>query len=295
MPEQSAIAPVELSAIMSASSPGKALKPVQIGYRLLREFLRVYPFGPGKSLAGNAAYRLFGFAEVKTRFGMRMRVHPNEVLGRRILCTGFWEPEITALFGELLSPGDVVLDIGANIGYFTLLASKLVRETGKVLAFEPQSSNRALLLENILLNGAQNVQVFAMGLADQNGEARLYRGTPRNPGLSSIRPAQNGPSERIELRRGDEIISRDLWQRVRLIKMDIEGAELSALRGLFAVLATNAAINLLVEVTPSYLEEMGDSEEGLLTFLRELGYAMRIVTEGPAYEVRQYDAWFARA
>jgi FkbM family methyltransferase len=267
---------------------------VALGHRLLRAFLRGYPLPYGKGLACRAAYWAFGPAEVRTGFGMRMQVNPAEVIGRQILCTGWWEPEISALVRELLSPGDVVLDVGANVGYFTFLASKLVGKTGKVFAFEPDPWSRAVLAGQLRLNAIENVDVLPFGLAEANAEATLYHGRPKNPGETSLRPMPNARATAIELRRGDELVPRELWPSVKLVKMDVEGAELRALRGLSGLIEGGAAENVLIEVTPGFLTEMGDSEAQLLDFLHERGYTMRKITEAPPDQVWQYDAWFSR-
>ena len=264
-------------------------------YRMLRGFLKSWPFPYGKGLSCDVVFRLLGPAETWTSFGMRMWVNPREVLGRDIFCRGEWESEITAIFREILRAGDVVVDVGANVGYYTLLASSLVAEEGLVFSFEPEAASRTRLEEHLALNAVHNVRVFPLGLGERNEEAVLYAGPSRNPGLASLRPRQGRTGKkRTRLGRGDVLVPPEIWPRVRLIKVDVEGAELGVLRGLSGLLEADAVPYLIVEVTPEYLVEMGESEEDLLTFLGDYGYSMRRITEAPPGQTWQYDALFWR-
>jgi FkbM family methyltransferase len=108
-----------------------------------------------------------------------------------------WEPEMTEEFRRRVKPGMTLADIGANVGYYTILASRLVGPTGKVLAFEPDEDNLAYLRKNLAENGCGNVQVYPFAVGAKDGEADLHQ-CPTNPGAHSIAwtPA-GGASRRV--------------------------------------------------------------------------------------------------
>jgi precorrin-6B methylase 2 len=91
-----------------------------------------------------------------------MVVDPSDYVNRIIAITGVWEPQVTAAFQALLSPGDVCVDVGANIGYFSLLAARLVGSRGHVYAVEPSSTSYDRLTKNLELNNATNVTALAL-------------------------------------------------------------------------------------------------------------------------------------
>src|SRR4030042_4007070 len=98
---------------------------------------------------------------------------------------GGWEVETIRLFKQLAKEGDTVVDIGAHIGYYTLLAARIVGDTGKVYAFEPDPANHDVLVGNIKLNGFQNVVTVRKAISDKNGQIELYL-NEKNTGGHSI-------------------------------------------------------------------------------------------------------------
>lgn len=113
---------------------------------------------------------------VRTRYGFRMRLDTSDWLGRHVFMTGEYEPSTTQVMTSLLQRGDVVIDVGANAGYFTLLAAGLVGSVGKVFAFEPVPHTRQQLACNVRLNQATNVVVCEEAASDRNGESAFFEG-----------------------------------------------------------------------------------------------------------------------
>jgi FkbM family methyltransferase len=128
-----------------------------------------------------------------------------------------WEQPVVEGFVEAIRPGDVVYDVGAWIGPYTLLASKLVGPSGRVLSFEPDPAARTQLERNVMLNDAANVQIFPIALSDSNGTARL------SGGESEARVGAQGDYE-VETMTLPDFIAREGAPDV--IKIDIEGGEL---------------------------------------------------------------------
>ena len=112
-------------------------------------------------------------AIARSRFGFNVHACPSEFQEGRLLFFGFWEPSVTTQFIRILEPGDVCIDAGANLGYFTLLSSTLVGESGHVYAVEPSQYNRRRLEKNIALNGSANVSVLPYGLWDCKATSTL--------------------------------------------------------------------------------------------------------------------------
>ena len=142
---------------------------------------------------------------------------------------GTYEPEQTRLFQKLVKPGDVLYDIGAHFGYYTLLSSKLVGEKGKVVAFEPSPNNLARLYRHIELNSRRNVQVLELAVSDHVGTAKFE--TRTGSGVGHL--ASDGPLE-VKLTTLDSLTDQPLPQ---VMKIDVEGAELGVLQGAKALFA----------------------------------------------------------
>src|SRR5262249_41087030 len=176
------------------------------------------------------------FADQRSRIvfagaGFRLRIKPQDWLGRHVYVTGEYEPATSRVIEALLRPGDTFLDIGANIGYFTLLASRRVGKAGLVFAFEPVPQTRENLLRNVRLNCATNVVVREEAVADSTGEDSFFLGPPDHSGISSLRSLLNASGVlKIRKTRLDDLLPPGT--RVDLIKIDIEGAEYHALRGM---------------------------------------------------------------
>lgn len=203
--------------------------------------------------------------ETVTSGGLIFDLDRSDFVQRQIYLTGEYEPHLCAKIREYLKPGDVFYDIGANIGYLSLYAWKL---GAKVFAFEPNPDVRAQTRRNIDLNGA-NVELFSCGLSDRAATLPLYLDQAGNSGASSLAP-RHGKSVDIPLVTLDSL---DL-PPPRLIKIDIEGAEVRAFRGARRVLEGHPAI--LCEVSEWSLRQLGNSADELFEILD--GYHAEIIS-----------------
>lgn len=194
---------------------------------------------------------------------------------------GTWEPEVTRLFESLLQPGMVVVDLGAHIGYFTLLAARKVGSTGKVYAFEPAPSNYALLVRNIALNGYDNIVPVQKAVSNQPGTATFYI-HPNQVG-HSFYPETLGRSKTaitVETTTLDQFLAEQGWPPVQMVKMDIEGAEPAALAGMTEVLTRCKDLWLIFEYIPRILLRAGEDPRQLLEKVRGLGFTIQNITDG---------------
>jgi len=172
-----------------------------------------------------------GSRQITTRHGFKMIVDLGEWIGQHIYMTGSFEPSTARLMNSLLREGDIAIDVGANIGFFTLLASRKVGASGKVHAFEPVPSTVCALRRNLDINAAQNVVVHAIALSNRSGIVTVYEGPARNKGLSSMRPV-DGAARQLAVRSAafDDLDVETA--RLRLIKIDVEGAEQVVIEGM---------------------------------------------------------------
>lgn len=149
-------------------------------------------------------------------------------IGQNIYLDNYDKEEIQ-VYEKILEKDHVVLDVGANIGYYTLLFASLVRG-GKVVSFEPSSRERRLLQKNVDLNRMENVTVVGLGLGATAATGELHINNS-NFGRNSIGMVQSGPSERIEIETIDNYIRQNSLTRFDLIKLDVEGYEIEVLKG----------------------------------------------------------------
>ena len=183
---------------------------------------------------------------------------------------GVFETAETVLCQQLIRPGDHILDIGANIGYYTKLFAHLAGTSGTVHAFEPDTDNLGLLHHNLspeLACGKVKIHSFALG--NQAGEVTLYRHSD-NTGKHRVYPSvvcQSDPSQ-IEIIRGDDLN----LGAIDFIKIDVEGFELAALRGLQATIKRSPNLRILIEFAPVSMLEAGLPPDQLVELLAdELG------------------------
>jgi FkbM family methyltransferase len=168
-----------------------------------------------------------------TYFGADILCDPNDLIQRSILNFGVWEPNISYWIGRILRPGDVCIDVGANIGYDTLLASSIVGAAGKVVAIEAAPRIFGLLEHNVRVNRASNVRLVNAAVSDRRQTLTLYSGGVRNLGATTTLASRGFPIETtVEAWALAQLLSPEEIAGAKLIKIDIEGGELPVLTGL---------------------------------------------------------------
>ncbi len=184
---------------------------------------------------------------------------------------GAFEPETVRLVRELIRPGAVVVDVGACLGFYTLLAAQLAGPGGVVYAFEPDPRNVRWLHHNLRINHCQNVTVVPSAVSDAPGVRQLFlhQSDPSQSSLhTTARRARRIPVQTVTL---DGVLD---GRRVDLIKLDIEGGELRALKGLRQTITSNPQMRLLVELNPRALGCAQVSESALVSWLEAAGFSM---------------------
>jgi FkbM family methyltransferase len=215
--------------------------------------------------------------------GLRMRLYTDSELCRLIYCRDFEATERTFL-SDFLRPGDVFVDVGANIGLFTLIAAICVGPTGHVLAFEPTTVTFERLVDNVRLNDFQNVTTVKLALSDVNGQLDLVRSTDGFDAWNSFARPTMGKifsKQCVDTAAWDQYAGQhDLAGAVAMMKIDVEGWESRVLAGGKEMFARMDAPVLQVEFTDEAARAAGSSCGDLYKTLERLGYRMFVYDSG---------------
>ena len=215
-----------------------------------------------------------------TRDGLRMRISFPDQIQERIYLFGVWEPVITRFVKSRLKPGDLFVDIGANVGYYSLLAAKLVGPEGHVIAIEASATIARTLEQNIALNRLTNVEVVRAAVADRRKTVPMFAAAARNSGQSTtIASTAHRRGYRLEAQIEayplHELIDFERLRRARLIKVDVEGAEAQLFDGIQPFLSSfSDQTEWTFELTPGALAEQGRSAAEIIGMFAESGYRL---------------------
>jgi FkbM family methyltransferase len=191
---------------------------------------------------------------------------------------GLWEAPATHLAMASIKPGQRVLDIGAHIGYFTLLYSRLVKEAGHVYAFEPAPENFRLLQTNVRLNHATNVTLAEVAVADISGHGLLYL-AEQNLGDHRLSAVEGRCPVPVEIIMADHLVDK-VDSPIHFIKLDTQGAEEAILRGMRTLIDRNSShLAVLAEFSPRLLMHMGGGIESFAELLEDLGARVMVFSE----------------
>jgi len=240
--------------------------------RLATWYLRDFQFQRGKG----AINRLLGkFLRITTRGGVRLRLtNPLEYHQRTLLYDhAGYEPEVTSAILSVLQESHTFFDVGANLGYYTLLASKKVGSSGRVHAFEPAPAQFEHLRLNARLNRAANVVLNNIALAEAKGEREMLLSLGWNQGTHSF-GATEGPTKayRVPCATIDGYVVSNGLERIDAMKVDVEGAELLVFRGAERTLRSLAVPVIFFEACEHHARAVGHSTAEVKSFLNHLGY-----------------------
>jgi FkbM family methyltransferase len=219
------------------------------------------------------AWRLTASVDAVTVDGIKFRVCPSQGLGRSIFFRGEFEAALTSFFRRTLKEGTTFVDVGANLGYFALLASKLVGATGRVIAIEPIPANLQSLQLNRRLNpnAPENLEVVPLCVADVPGELEMW--LPGDGGEASVCARKGGTCYVAKVSTLDDILSTRLRPHDDVVlKMDIEGAECLAVRGMASTLSGCAHLTLAIEIHGNAIPDVGGSAEELFDIMKKHGF-----------------------
>ena len=211
--------------------------------------------------------------------GVRIRLHFDSELSRLIYVNDF-ERDERKFLTAYLKPGDIFVDVGANIGLFSLIAAKLVGPSGKVYAFEPTGRICERLAFNTMLNGFECLAYFRVALSDHIGQQSLFVSNDGFDAWNSFAHPVAGQSfehEQVDCETWDHFaVANNLLGRITMMKLDVEGWEVPALYGAREALARADAPLLQVEFTDAVSASAGFSCKETYQLLDDLGYRMFI-------------------
>jgi FkbM family methyltransferase len=210
---------------------------------------------------------------------ININLKPSEHIQQQLFWYGKYEKSLGVVLKKLLGPDSTFIDIGANIGYFSLLAAKAAPES-KIAAFEPVSYLFDALENNIALNNFKNIQSIKIAIGEKEEDRTIYLSGGDNAGMSSFHKPENysGKSEIVK------VITLDSWfagsglTKVDIIKIDVEGNELYALKGMKEII-TRFKPYILLELNPETLAYFGLTTADVLNFALQFSYKHYIITE----------------
>jgi FkbM family methyltransferase len=199
------------------------------------------------------------------------------------MLSGAYEKDTATLFREVIKPGMTVVDIGAHVGYFTRLFGDLVGTTGVVHAFEADPVNFALLKDNT--RGREKVHIHEQAVADRGGMIEFYE-TENHTGCHSLVASDSRPHKlTVSCVALDEFLQTNNIPQVDVIKMDIEGGEPIALRGMRNALTSNPNVILITEFCPDNFRESSTRPSEYIAQLHELGLRTWSITADGLKEI----------
>jgi FkbM family methyltransferase len=214
---------------------------------------------------------------VRMKRGFELELDDRDPLQRHMAAEGAYEPEVSWIYPYLLRTGDTFIDGGAHIGYLTLLGSSCVGPTGSVHSFEPVTRTHDALARNVAWNRAANVRVNRLALGPHSGSLELE--LPIDPhgegilawGATAIHVGR-GAVERVPMTTLDEYADRFGLRFIRLLKLDLEGAELGALEGALDLLKRRRVEHVVCELNTYLLDLSGERYDERRALLASCGY-----------------------
>lgn len=208
--------------------------------------------------------------------GFKIRIRPphTSVIGRSIYLWGAWEAKMTSVVQEKVQKGWHILDIGADIGYYSLLFAKKCGIQGAVAAFEPDPEPWPILNDNIAINNLQNIHTFALALSDHRGHGMMKKGGRGQ--LFPDKTEKDGDTNIVEMLPFDEFWPRLEWNRLDLVKIDVEGAEMSILKGMENVIDEYHP-HIIIEIHPRQLKEIFHSSANEVMSLLTEKYSYNLI------------------
>jgi len=207
----------------------------------------------------------------KTILGNQMYLTKPSFTSWCLARDNIYEETETRFVLDNVKKGDIVLDVGANIGYYTLILAKLVDEQGKVFAFEPEPNNFHVLKKNVRANGYNNVKLERVVVSNKKSKTKLYV-SKENVGEHRIYKSSTVSNDYINvemIRLDDYFVNHNLMDKISFVKMDVEGSELGVLEGMKEILARNKKIKILIEFDPRQIIDYGGKPKDIFDILEK--------------------------
>lgn len=249
-------------------------------------YFKFFPIDRGKNFSARVLNAMLGKFQLRTSSGVTIKVDlfsPSEIK-YFIHKEEYLEVEL-----KKLKEGDTFVDIGANIGYYSLLASKSVVQKGRVYSFEPSQREYMKFLTNIQINNISNIIPVNSAVGKESSLIELEIKKYHTGGNSIVRD-ELSPSNKITVRQTtlDQFIKEYKITEIELLKIDVEGFEFNVLNGLKESLSNRIVKRIFIEITPRFLKSFDHSVENIYSYLQDAGF----YPEKGINDARQYDELF---
>ena len=233
----------------------------------------------GKNLLSGRGLTKYSFIRKVKHYSLsNLQTDYAEVFGNKLFLSkkglalsishyGTYEELESKIMEEKIEMGNIVVDVGANIGLHTLNMARIVGNAGQVFAFEPDPSNFEILKKNVMINNYKNIILEQKAVGDKHGRTTLYQSD--HPGKHRIFPQteQAKSQVQVELTNLDNYFDSDMIDKINFIKIDVEGLEFSVLKGMKNILKNSKKIKILFEFMPENTMEVGFTPIELLNYL----------------------------
>jgi len=217
-------------------------------------------------------FQIYGLPELMKVEDFLIYLLPNDNFISKEIMKGSFEPEVKRFIENTLEPGDVFIDIGANLGYYTLIASRMIGANGCVFAFEPEPTAFHLLNMNITINELYNITAENKAVSDKEDEIELWISSINFGGSKIIGSPPNIMTKiKVESVSLDNYF-KDFTKSIKLIKIDVEGAENLVIRGSRKILSKNRDIQVIMELWPY-------NEQEVYGIMGDLGFSSHILID----------------
>ncbi|WP_395739746.1 FkbM family methyltransferase [Prosthecobacter sp.] len=228
---------------------------------------------PLRMLAQWAVRTLFIKKEVQVH-GVRLALNPQDAIVSGALSLGCYETSLSELFRATIKPGMNVLDIGANIGLYSMIAANEAGPTGRVVAVEPEAGNCAFVERSRQLNGFENIAIINKAASDREGTLNLYLCAENKADHRVYDAGGDRPHVKVQATSIDFLLQEQGVTRLDVIKIDVQGAEYQVFVGMQKTLQSQPNLTIFMEFWPWGLLQSGSDPQKLLDLLVQAGFSM---------------------
>lgn len=221
--------------------------------------------------------------------GLKLRIYPKNEIFRAIFVRGIYDPNLIVAVNSFLHKGSTFIDVGSNMGYFSLLASSVVGEDGTILAIEPSSRDYNRLVDNVNINQLHNISPYRLAISDKNGQAKISIACEERSALNTLgtsfgfKGVEKISVEDVETATIDDLVQKEKITSIDVLKVDVEGSELVALRGARNSIEKFRPV-IMLGANEGALNACGVDIGELKTLLKDLRYKAYVLVESPRFE-----------
>lgn len=248
-------------------------------------YLNYFPINRGKNFIARILTRIFGSFTLNTKEGITLEIFLSSQMDTSYFSKDFIKNNLILEEIYKLNEGQNFIDIGANIGYYSLLASKVIGKIGRVYSFEHSFREYKRLLKNIEINNCSNIIPLNIALSDTSSEIE-FSVAKGHTGLNSMIIADKSvvkSTQIIRTMRLDAILNSEN-KKFQLVKIDVEGAELLILKGMANMLKEHLIEKLVIEITPRFFKVFNYEKEDIYNYLSRFGYTSTFNSDSDQYD-----------